>query len=93
MTSASASPALPWTRHPRADGIPVPIGDPEEEEGYGDDDDDEDEDDDDDEDDEEPWQVARAARDAIRLVRASTALHCRVPSTRISPGSHPDAAG
>lgn len=59
MTSASASPTAPprmW--RPRADGIPVPIGDPEEEEGYGDDDDDEDEDEDDDE---EPWQVARTA--------------------------------
>jgi hypothetical protein len=92
MTSAASPRTAPPCAWQRADGIPVPIGDPEEDEGYGDDDDDED-DEDEDEDDEEPWQVAGAARDAIRLIRVQCAVHGRVHSTRTSPGSRSDAAG
>jgi len=40
MTSAASPRPAPPCAWQRADGVPVPIGDPEEDEGYGDDDDD-----------------------------------------------------
>jgi hypothetical protein len=76
MTSASSPlTAPPWAWCQRADGVPVPIGDPDEDEGYGDDDEDEDDEDDDDE---EPWQVAGAAADDVRMTMARIALRGRV---------------